>query len=172
MISKNQLFPIGQINKPHGIQGEMSFGFTTDVFELEELPFFIFELDGIFVPFVVSEFRLKTSSTGILRLDGLNSEEDARTFSGLQIFILKEQLDLLPEVEPGLDYLVGFQLKDIEKGMIGVISEIDHTTENALFVIQQEDDELLIPVGEEYIREIDQDNKIIEVELPEGLLDL
>jgi 16S rRNA processing protein RimM len=172
MINKNQLFPIGQINKPHGIQGEMSFGFTTDVFELEELPFFIFELDGIFVPFVVSEFRLKTSSTGILRLDGLNSEEDARTFSGLQIFILKEQLDLLPEVEPGLDYLVGFQLKDIEKGMIGVISEIDHTTENALFVIQQEDDELLIPVGEEYIREIDQDNKIIEVELPEGLLDL
>lgn len=172
MINKNQLFPIGQINKPHGIQGEMSFGFTIDVFELEELPFFIFELDGIFVPFVVSEFRLKTSSTGILRLDGLNSEEDARTFSGLQIFILKEQLDLLPEVEPGLDYLVGFQLKDIEKGMIGVISEIDHTTENALFVIQQEDDELLIPVGEEYIREIDQDNKIIEVELPEGLLDL
>lgn len=172
MINKNQLFPIGQINKPHGIQGEMSFGFTTDVFELEELPFFIFELDGIFVPFVVSEFRLKTSSTGILRLDGLNSEEDARTFSGLQIFILKEQLDLLPEVEPGLDYLVGFQLKDIEKGMIGVISEIDHTTENALFVIQQEDDELLIPVGEEYIRKIDQDNKIIEVELPEGLLDL
>lgn len=172
MINKNQLFPIGQINKPHGIQGEMSFGFTTDVFELEELPFFIFELDGIFVPFVVSGFRLKTTSTGILRLDGLNSEEDARTFSGLQIFILKEQLDLLPEVEPGLDYLVGFQLKDIEKGMIGVISEIDHTTENALFVIQQEDDELLIPVGEEYIREIDQDNKIIEVELPEGLLDL
>ena len=172
MINTDHLFPIGQINKPHGIQGEMSFGFTTDVFELEELPFFIFELDGIFVPFVVSEFRLKTSSTGILRLDGLNSEEDARTFSGLQIFILKEQLDLLPEVEPGLDYLVGFQLKDIEKGMIGVISEIDHTTENALFVIQQEDDELLIPVGEEYIREIDQDNKIIEVELPEGLLDL
>lgn len=172
MINKNQLFPIGQINKPHGIQGEMSFGFTTDVFELEELPFFIFELDGIFVPFVVSEFRLKTSSTGILRLDGLNSEEDARTFSGLQIFILKEQLDLLPEVEPGLDYLVGFQLKDIEKGMIGVISEIDQTTENALFVIQQEDDELLIPVSEEYIREINQDNKIIEVELPEGLLDL
>jgi 16S rRNA processing protein RimM len=172
MINKNQLFPIGQINKPHGIQGEMSFGFTTDVFELEELPFFIFELDGIFVPFVVAEFRLKTASTGILRLDGLNSEEDVRPFSGLQIYILKEQLDLLPEAEPDLNYLVGFHLKDIEKGMIGVISEIDQTTENALFVIQQEDDELLIPVSEEYIREINQDNKIIEVELPEGLLDL
>ncbi|MDD4490046.1 MAG: ribosome maturation factor RimM [Paludibacter sp.] len=172
MISKSQLFPIGQINKPHGIQGEMSFGFTTDVFELEELPFFIFELDGIFVPFVVADFRLKTTSTGILRLDGLNSEEDVRPFSGLQIFILKEQLDLLGEVEPDLDYLVGFQLKDIEKGIIGVISEIDHTTENVLFVIQKDDDELLIPVSEEYIREINQDNKIIEVELPDGLLDL
>ncbi|MDD2285505.1 MAG: ribosome maturation factor RimM [Paludibacter sp.] len=172
MIKKNQLFPIGQINKPHGIQGEMLFGFTTDIFEVEELPFFIFELDGIFVPFVVAECRLKSASTGILLLDGVNSDEDARPFSGLQIYILKEKLDLLPEVEVDLDYLVGFQLKDIEKGLIGVVSEIDRTTENTLFVIQQEEDELLIPVSEEYIREIDHDNNIILVELPGGLLDL
>ncbi|MDD4199072.1 MAG: ribosome maturation factor RimM [Paludibacter sp.] len=172
MIKKNQLFPIGQINKPHGIQGEMLFGFTTDIFEVEELPFFIFELDGIFVPFVVAEYRLKSASTGILLLDGVNSDEDARPFSGLQIYILKEKLDLLPEVEVDLDYLVGFQLKDIEKGLIGVVSEIDRTTENTLFVIQQEEDELLIPVSEEYIREIDHDNNIILVELPGGLLDL
>jgi 16S rRNA processing protein RimM len=39
-------------------------------------------------------------------------------------------------------------------------------------VIQKEDDELLIPVSEEYIKKIDHENKIIVVELPEGLLDL
>lgn len=172
MINKDQLFPIGQINKPHGIQGEMSFGFTTDIFEVEELPFFIFELEGIFVPFVVAEYRLKRASTGILHLDGVNSDEEARLFSGLQIYILKEQLDLLPEIEMNLNYLVGFQLNDIKRGVIGIISEIDSTTENVLFVIQKDDDELLIPVSEEYIREINQDNKIIEVELPDGLLDL
>lgn len=172
MINKNQLFPIGQINKPHGIHGEMSFGFTADVFELEELPFFIFELDGIFVPFVVAEYRLKTASTGILRLEGLSTDEDARAFSGLQIYILKEFLEVVDDAEIELDYFVGFQLEEKEQGTIGVISEIDRTTDNALFVIQKEDDELLIPVSEEYIKGIDHENKIIVVELPEGLLDL
>lgn len=172
MIHKDQLFQIGQINKPHGIHGEMSFGFTADVFELEKLPFFIFEIDGIFVPFSVSDYRLKTASTGILSLEGVTSDEDARTFSGLQIYIQKEYLDVVEDTDIELEYFVGFQLEEIEKGLIGVISEVDRTTDNALFVIQKDDDELLIPVSEEYIREIDHENKIIVVELPEGLLEL
>jgi 16S rRNA processing protein RimM len=172
MIKTAQLIPIGQINKPHGIHGEMSFGYTADVFDFEKLPFFIFEMDGIFVPFIVAEYRLKTASTGILRLEGVASDDDARAFSGLQIYIQKEFLEVVDDAEIELDYFVGFQLEDTEKGIVGLISEVDRTTENVLFVIQQEDDELLIPVSEEYIRAIDHDQKIITVELPEGLLDL
>ena len=61
---------------------------------------------------------------------------------------------------------------DAEKGLLGVISEVDQTTENVLFVIPTKNDELLIPAGEEYIEDIDHDKKIIYVRLPEGLLDL
>jgi len=172
MIKTAQLIPIGQTNKPHGIHGEMSFGYTADVFDFEKLPFFIFEMDGIFVPFIVAEYRLKTASTGILRLEGVASDEDARAFSGLPIYIQKEYLDVVADSEIELDYFVGFQLEDAESGILGIISEVDRTTENALFVIQKEDDELLIPVSEEYILEIDHDNKIITVELPHGLLEL
>ena len=172
MINKEQLIPIGQINKPHGIHGEMSFSFTADVFDFEKLPFFIFEMDGIFVPFTVAEHRLKTASTGLLRLDGVDTEDDVRAFSGLQVYILKEYLELVDDAEIELDYFVGFQLEDTEKGIIGLISEVDRTTENALFVILKEADELLIPVSDEYIRAIDHENKTITVELPDGLLEL
>ena len=51
-------------------------------------------------------------------------------------------------------------------------AEVDQTTENALFVIPKGDDELLIPVGESYIINIDHEKRIITVNLPEGLLDL
>ena len=43
---------------------------------------------------------------------------------------------------------------------------------NTLFVVKQEGEELLVPAQEEFILGIDQEKKLITVELPEGLLDL
>ena len=172
MILKDDVFPIGQIVKPHGVSGEMSFNFTSDVFDSEDIPFIILEMQGILVPFFIEEYRFKSGSTGLIKLDGVTTDEKARTFSGLTIFIQKKYLDKVEDAEIELDYFVGFSLIDVETGLLGVISEVDQTTDNVLFVIPTKDDELLIPAGEEYIEEIDHDKKIISVRLPEGLLDL
>lgn len=172
MITKDEIFPIGQINKPHGVNGEMSFSFTTDVFDTEEAPFVIFEIQGIFVPFFIAEYRFKSNETALIKLEGIDSDEKARAFAGLTVYLPKKYLDQVEDTEIELDYFVGFLLIDQQVGELGIISEVDQTTENALFVIQKQDDELLIPVGDDYIVEIDHDNKKIVVSLPEGLLDL
>lgn len=172
MILKSSVFPIGQIIKPHGVNGEMSFSFTSDIFDKEEVPYFIFEIQGILVPFFLEEYRFKGSTTGLLKLDGIKTDERAREFSGLTIYLPKTFLEKVEDTEIELDYFAGFSLVDAEKGLIGVISEVDQTTDNVLFVIPTKDDELLIPAGEEYIEEIDHEKKIIYVRLPEGLLDL
>jgi 16S rRNA processing protein RimM len=172
MISKSSVFPIGQIAKPHGVNGEMSFSFTSDIFDREEVPFFIFEMDGILVPFFIEEYRFKGNTTGLLKLEDIDNEIQAREFAGLTIYLPNKFLEKVEDAEIELDYFAGFTLIDSEKGVLGVISEVDQTTDNVLFVIPTEDDELLIPAGEEYIEEIDHDKKIIYVKLPEGLLDL
>lgn len=172
MIHKDDVFPIGQITKPHGVNGEMSFNFTSDVFDTAEAPFFIFEMDGILVPFFHEEYRFKTATTGLLKLEGVDSEDRARGFVGLTIYLPKTYLEMVSDDEIEIDYFAGFRLIDEEKGEIGVISEVDQTTDNVLFVIPVKDDELLIPAGEDYIVEIDHEQKIIRVRLPEGLLDL
>lgn len=172
MISKSEIFPIGQITKPHGVNGEMSFSFTSDVFDREDVPYFIFEIEGILVPFFVEEYRFKGSTTGLLKLEGVKSDTQAREFAGMTIYLPKKFLEKVEDTEIELDYFAGFSLVDAEKGLLGVISEVDQTTENVLFVIPTVNDELLIPAGEEYIEKIDHDKKIIYVRLPEGLLDL
>ena len=172
MISKNDIFPIGQVIKPHGVSGEMSFSFSTDVFDREDVPYFIFDMQGIFVPFFLAEFRFKSNSTALLKLDGITSDEQAKEFAGLTIYLPKKFLEKMEDAEIELDYFAGFSLVDAEKGLLGIISEVDQTTDNVLFVIPTNDDELLIPAGEEYIEKIDHDKKIIYVNLPEGLLDL
>jgi 16S rRNA processing protein RimM len=172
MILKDEVFPIGQITKPHGVSGEMAFNFTSDVFDTEEIPFIILEIQGILVPFFIEEYRFKSNSTGLIKLDGIKTEEQVKSLSGLTIFIPKKYLDKVVDAEIEQDYFTGFSLVDNEKGLLGIISEVDQTTENVLFVIPKDDDELLIPAGEEYISEIDHEKKIIYLNLPEGLLDL
>ena len=172
MITKSSVFPIGQINKPHGVSGEMSFSFTSDIFDREKIPYFVFEIQGILVPFFLDEYRFKGSETGLMKLDGIKTEAQARSFYGLTIYLPKKFLEKVENTEIELDYFAGFSLVDAEKGLLGVISEVDQTTENVLFVIPTKNDELLIPAGEEYIENIDHDKKIIYVRLPEGLLDL
>ena len=50
--------------------------------------------------------------------------------------------------------------------------DVDTTTVNTLFVVEREEEELLVPAQEEFIVGIDQKQKLITVELPEGLLNL
>lgn len=172
MISKENVFPIGQIIKPHGVSGEMSFSFTSDVFDTQEVPYLIVEIQGILVPFFIEEYRFKSNATALIRLEGIESDEKARSFSGLTVYLPKQYLEMIEDTEIELDYFVGFMLVDKQMGEIGIISEVDQTTENALFVIPTAEDELLIPVGDDYIHEIDHDKKRIVVSLPEGLLEL
>ena len=81
------------------------------------------------------EYRFKSNSTGLLKLDGISSDEKAREFSGLTIYLPKKYLDKVEDAEIELDYFAGFTLIDAEKGNLGVISEVDQTTDNVLFVI-------------------------------------
>lgn len=172
MISKDDIFPIGQINKAHGVSGELSFSFTSDIFDTEGIPYLIMEIDGILVPFFIDEYRFKTNSTGLIKFQDISSDEAARELNGLTIYVLKKYLDKVESQEIEQAYFVGFMLHDETAGDIGIISEIDETTENSLFVIETDDDEILIPVGEDYIIHIDHEKKIITVDLPEGLLQL
>lgn len=172
MILNEDLIPIGQIVKPHGIHGEMAFEFTSDVFDREKIPFFIFQLDGIFVPFRVAGYRLRSASTALLQLRGITTADKARSFNGLTIYVGSQYLETMDDEEVEVQYFEGFELVDLHHGSIGRVSEVDQTTENALFIIPKGDDELLIPVGDAYIVNIDHDKRIITVDLPEGLLEL
>jgi 16S rRNA processing protein RimM len=172
MISKDSIFPVGKIARPHGIHGEMSFTFTTDVFDSEACEYFIIEKEGIPVPFFIESYRFKSDSTALLKLQDVKTADEAKDFSGDVLYLpvtFREEKEV-GEDDP--DYYVGFELIEENAGSLGIVSEIDRTTENVLFVIEKEEDELLIPAGEDYVIDVDHTSKKITLRLPEGLLDL
>lgn len=172
MIRKEEVYKIGLFNKPHGIHGELLFTFTDDVFDRVDCDYLICLLDGIFVPFFIEEYRFRSDSTALVKLEGVDTSERARLFTNVEVYFPVKYAE---EVEPthlSWNYFIGFIVRDLHNGDIGEISEVDDATENILFVINGKDKEILIPAREEFITEIDRMHKVITVNLPDGLLEL
>lgn len=69
MIKREEVYKIGIFNKPHGIHGELQFTFTDDIFYRVEAEYIICLLDGIFVPFFIEEYRFRSDSTALMKLE-------------------------------------------------------------------------------------------------------
>lgn len=172
MIKKEEVYKIGIFNKPHGIHGELQFTFTDDVFDRVECDYFICLLDGIFVPFFIEEYRFRSDSTALVTLEGIDSAERARMFTNTEVYFPVKYAEEVEDGELSWNYFIGFRIEDVDHGDLGEIVDVDTTTVNTLFVVDYNDDELLIPAQEEFIVGIDQQNRLITVDLPEGLLNL
>jgi 16S rRNA processing protein RimM len=183
MIQREEIAKIGNFNKPHGIKGELSFSFTNDVFSESKNPFFICELDGIFVPFRVENSRFTSDTAALIKLKTIDSDEQARLLTNKDVYFDKKQFnagggDVARHVSTTTwDYFRGFLLIDEIHGEIGIISDVDDTTDNVLFVIDSTAEtrhatSLLIPAAEEFITHVDDDGKKIFVKLPDGIFDL
>ena len=94
-------------------------------------------------------------------------------FSGLTFFLPEKFLgEAKTTGEVELNYFIGFTLFDEKAGKSGCIIDIDQSTENELFIIQNGGKEILIPITMDFITDINHKEKIIYTNLPEGLLEL
>ena len=78
MIKKDEIFKIGIFNKPHGVKGEVSFTFTDDIFDRVDCEYLVCLLDGIFVPFFIEEYRFRSDTTALVKLEGVDKVKDVR----------------------------------------------------------------------------------------------
>lgn len=172
MIKRDELIKIGQFNKPHGLSGELAFTFTDDVFDRTECPYIVCEIDGIFVPFFLEEYRFRTDSTALVKLIDIDSADDGRMFTNLDVYFPKSYVHEEEAMQGGKDFFLNYKVMEEIHGYLGDIVEIDDATANVLFVIENEDEEqLLVPAVDEFVTNIDEKNKIIYMKLPEGLIE-
>lgn len=172
MIRREDVYKIGIFNKPHGIHGELSFTFTDDVFDRVEGDYLICLLDGIFVPFFIEEYRFRSDSTALVKLEGVDTAERARMFTNIEVYFPAQHAQEAGPGELSWDFFAGFRVEDVQHGELGEVVEVDNSTVNTLFVIEKDGNELLLPAQEEFIVDIDRMHRVMTVNIPEGLLSL
>ena len=170
MINRNELVPIGRINKPHGIKGALSFNITNNFYKKIKIFFFIFDLDCIFVPFKIESCHFISDSIALVKLKNINTRDQAKFLSYKEIFLYKKEIIKNEEKKESWDYFINFDLIDEKIGKIGVITDIDKSTINTLFIINKQGKEVLIPTANQLITFIDDKKKRIFMKLPDGLL--
>lgn len=172
MIREDEVFKIGKFTKPHGVKGEIAFAFENDVFDRVECSYLICKVDGIFVPFFMEEYRFKGKETALITLEDMDSEDKVQPLTGLDVYFPRSYFEEEEnDVEYSWNFFIGFTVIDELKGQLGTITNIDTATINTLFVLEGEEEEYLIPAVEEFILNIDAASKILQVSLPEGLIE-
>lgn len=169
-----QYLILGQILRPHGIQGELRMLMLTDyperITELEQ----IYLGEGPDAPkiqaYTVEHMRLH-QGYGLLKLEGVHSRTQAESFRQLQVMVAIEDAVPLEEGEFYLYQLIGVTVKTEAEQVLGVIKDVLETGANDVYIIDSPDyGELLIPATDETILNTDIEASLMIVRLPEGLL--
>lgn len=174
MIEKKELIEIGKFQKTHALKGELNALLKVDAEYVEDKNPLIIETDGIPVPFFAESVRPKGTESYLIKLEGVDSIEEANELVNSIIYAPRKSLEEYAGEELLLDDdLEGFKVVDRNFGEIGMLEYIDSSTENELLVVQsQEGETVYIPLADDFIVDIDQNNRIINTSLPEGLLNL
>lgn len=169
MLKKEDFVYFGKFLKPHGTKGEI--GLETEDFTLgDDCDFVACDIDGILVPFFFEERRAKNSDTFIVKIERMESAEEVRYLTNRKAYIPRKWTESSEELSWA--YFRGFTAIDETAGELGEIVDIDDSTMNTLFVIDNDGEELLVPIQEEFIVGIDQENREIIFNLPQGLVSL
>lgn len=173
MIRRDDVYKIGKLGKPHGVKGEITFAITDDVFDRVDADYLVLDIDGIFVPFYLEEYRFKNDDNVLVKFEDIDTQEQVRAYTGCEVYFPRHLSDS-DEENMSWAEIIGFQLVDAVSGrVVGTIDHVDDSTLNLLFEITSPEGEaLLIPANNDLIEEVDIEKKMIRMAIPEGLLEL
>lgn len=165
--------PLGTILKTHGIDGHL-------IIKCEETPagliskkteWLFIEIDGLLVPFFLLSLDKVSDETIYIQLDGISNEFEAKKHYNHKLFIENKNLLKTKNKSPYFG-LLGYQVFDTNKGNIGTVNQLLEYSTNLILEVNGEFGEVLIPASESIILSIDKSKKLINVDLPDGIIGL
>ena len=166
---------IGQLKKAHGLQGELK-GKVDERFweDLMEAQAVFLEHKGDKAPYFIEYAR--GGAPLILKLEDIDTKEAASELTNKRLYLRREDVQLDDEAILSGDlvfgYLKGYTLHTTAVGEVGPIVRVDEYPQQEMAIVAYQDREVLVPLREAWITALDKAQKTVEMDLPEGLLDL
>jgi 16S rRNA processing protein RimM len=165
-------FKLGHIVKKHGLKGELSIlldvDFPEDYRQLESV---FVEVNKQLVPFFIEYLQLN-GERGIIKFEDTDDLASAEKLLKSNLYL---PADNLPELGEGQFYyheVLGYMVVDETLGEVGLVDQIYEFPNQDLFGVIHQEKEVLIPINDQLIVNVDHQLKQVAVDLPAGLLDV
>lgn len=163
---------IGHIDKTHGTNGAVLISISgVDAYELRTIKIVLLEISQGLVPFFFKTMKVANNAL-IAEFEDYDTPDKAKKLVGLDVYLPN---DKMPEAADDTFYtheIKGYQLKDINHGLIGIANNLLDYNSNVLIQVFNGEKEILIPFNDNFVVNINKKRKTIEVNLPDGLIDL
>ena len=163
---------VGVVTKPHGLRGEVKvYPTTSDVTRFETLDeVHLVTKDELLVLHVESVKYFKNQV--IVKFKEYSRIEDVENFRQCDLMVTRENAIELGEGEYFLYDVIGYDVVDEDDTKIGEVTDVLETKANPVFVVALTDGaEVLFPVIDECILEVDTEAEAVYVHVMDGLLD-
>lgn len=145
----------------------------TDEPELyQEMESVFVNLGNNLIPFFIKESLLQKGNQLRVQFEGIKNEEDTESILKAGIYL---PLTLLPKLTGNQFYyheIIGFAVIDQIHGNIGNITGVNDTTAQALFEVEKEGRQILVPMIDQFILLVDRKNKELHLKTPQGLIEM
>ncbi len=172
-MKKEDCFYLGKIVKKYSFKGELILRLETDQPEIyENISAIFLDMGKTLVPYFIEDSLFQKGNHMRIQFEDVYSEAAAEVLLKRDAYL---PLNLLPKLEGNQFYfheVTGFILEDVNYGKIGVINSVNDDSAQPLFVVKTENDEILVPMVDDFIEKIDRVNKKILVRTPKGLIDM
>lgn len=171
-MNKEEAFYIGYITKAKGLKGEVQLYFEFDAYEDLDLDVLFADMNGKMVPYFVASYKLYPNGTGLFYFDDIDHIDKAQTLVKKKIYLPVAKMPERGEDDFTYNDLEGFVVSDETHGELGKIIAINEYPQQFVATMLYKEKEILFPLNEDMIVEIDVEEKTLVVDLPEGLLDV
>jgi 16S rRNA processing protein RimM len=102
-----------------------------------------------------------------------DSEEAARSICGKDLYLPLSELPKLGSEHFYFHEVAGWRVQDLNSGEdIGTISRVIDYRPYPMLEVEIESVELILPLPKNFKVEVDRENQVLRVEIPEGLLEV
>ncbi len=172
-MDKKDFYFLGKVIKTSGYKGSLVFFFDVDDIEpYKELEAVFIDVSNELIPFAIHTLQFRNSNSAFVKLEDINSDEEASALTGCELYL---PVSFLPPLTGNKFYyheIIGYEVIDEKHGKIGTMQLVIDQGPQDIMSISFKGKEILLPVTDDIIQRVDRDNKILYVSAPEGLLEI
>lgn len=173
MINLTDCIEIGRFTRSHGYKGDLILklkGFNFD--EIIDMEWVFVLIDGLPVPFFIENFSERSTDSILVKIEDVDSIDKTPELINTPVYLSNDIIQNSELSSTGLNSKIGYAIKDTNHGFLGAFDSVIESAQNPLIRILDKRKEILLPIQDEFILDINDDKKEITVSCPPGLLDL